>query len=180
MLILYLWTLWNMKPRRENKDHLLCSAVKKPLAKCVCEQCKNQNKKAVLWLVSNRRKRYKRVPVSNLLEKAWCWSMRDVTFNLSAWETQPFVPCRLLYKLQLTSCSKKKLVAMVPRWISICLEVLLCRDFTETSLILLMREPHLHAYNGIRLFQLPKVIRTMLCFEWGTGGGACCFLFHTI
>lgn len=59
--------------------------------------------------------------------QAWCRSW-DVTFDLPAWETQPLVPCHLLYKLQLTSCNKKNLVAMVSRWILIicccCVETL--------------------------------------------------------
>lgn len=55
----------------------------------------------------------------------------------------------------------------------ICLEELLCRGFIETSLMLPKSAQYLHAYNGSRLFELPKVIRIMLCFKWGPGGGAC-------
>lgn len=99
-----------------------------------------------------------------------------MTFHLPAWETQPLVSCHLLYKLQLTSCNKKNLVAMVSRgFLMICLEIFLCRGFIETSLILPKSAPYFLAFSGNRLFELPKVIRTMLCFKWGPGGGARCF-----
>lgn len=60
----------------------------------------------------------------------------------------------------------------------ICLEELLCRGFIENSLMLLNSAPYLHAFNGSRLFELPKMIKTMLCSKWGPGGGAC--FWHTI